>query len=285
MARLIGILVGLGFVLVAGISLISGVITYLTTEQEKPVTYAFHEHPKHVAFDWEGPFGTFDRAQLQRGFQVYREVCASCHGLEYVAFRNLGALGYTEAEVKAIAEQWPIPVPSVNPDTGEPDTRTPIPADYFPSPYANEVAARAANNNAVPPDLSLVVEAREGGAEYLYSLLTGYREVPANLPPEARPGQGLYYNPYFHSLNIAMPPPFTAAGQVTYADGTDPTISQMARDVTAFLTWASEPNMEERKRAGVATLIFLLVATALGYMSYRNVWAHKKPRKRKKVRL
>lgn len=284
MARLIGILVGLGFVLVAGISLISGVVTYLTTEQEKPLAYKYHLYPKHVSFGWEGPFGRFDNQQLQRGFQVYREVCAACHGLEYVAFRNLEGIGYTEAEVRAIAEQWPIQVPSVNPDTGEADQRSPVPADYFPSPYANEIAARAANNNAVPPDLSLIVEARKGGAQYLHSLLVGYKQPPADLPDELQPGPGLYFNPYFHSINIAMPPPFTAAGQVTYADGTEPTIDQMSRDVTAFLTWAAEPNMGERKNAGITVLIFLLIATALAYLSYRNVWADRKPKKRKKVR-
>lgn len=283
MARLIGIFVGLGFVLVAGWSLLWGVIAFATTEQEKPLAYKYHDHPKHVSFGWEGPFGRFDNRQLQRGFQVYREVCAACHGLEYVAFRNLEELGYTEAEVRAIADQWPIQVPSVNPETGEADQRAPLPADYFPSPYANEIAARAANNNAVPPDLSLIVEAREGGAEYLYSLLTGYKQPPADLPEEIRPGPGLYFNPYFHSINIAMPPPFTAAGQVSYADGTEPTVDQMAKDVTAFLTWASEPNMAERKNAGITALIFLIIATVLAYLSYRNIWADRKPKKRKKV--
>ncbi len=280
MARLIGILVGLGFVLVAGISLFSGVVTYLTTEHEESLEHKLHEHPRHIAFSFEGPFGTYDRKQLQRGFQVYREVCAACHGLGYIAFRNLEGLGYNEAEIDAIAEQWPIQAPAIDPNTGEATTRPPIAADMFPDPYANDVAASAANNNAVPPDLSLIVEARHGGAEYIESLLTGYRRPPAELPPA---GPGLYYNPYFANLFLAMPPPIAADGQVTYADGTPATVGQMAHDVSAFLAWTAEPNLESRHKAGVATLIFLLIGTMLAYLSYRNIWAAKKPKKRKKA--
>ena len=163
--------------------------------------------------------------QLQRGFQVYKEVCAACHGLSLVAFRDLAALGYEEPEIKAIANQWPIEVPSVNPDTGESATRKAVPSDRFPSPYANETAARAANNNALPPDLSLITKARHDGPAYVHSLLTGY-QTPAGRTAEGKfPGvedrrTGLYYNPYFANLNIAMPPPITSDGQVTYADGT-----------------------------------------------------------------
>jgi ubiquinol-cytochrome c reductase cytochrome c1 subunit len=192
-----------------------------------------------------------------------------------VAFRNLHDLGYSEAEVKAIANQWQIEVPDINPETGEAATRKAIPADRFPNPYANEVAARAANNNAFPPDLSLITKARHHGPAYVYSLLTGYQNPPANLPPEARPGQGLYFNPYFPNLNLAMPPPITADGQVTYADGTNPTVDQMSKDVAAFLTWAAEPKLENRHRTGVAVLIFLLFATGLAWLSYRQIWADK----------
>lgn len=282
MVRPIAALIGLGFVVVLLISLISGAVAYFQEPPEETLEHRFHLQPKSVSFQSEGPFGTFDRQQLQRGFQVYKEVCAACHGLQYVAFRNLADLGYEEPEIKAIADQWAIQVPSIDPNTGEPATRKPIAADNFPNPYANEVAARAANNNAMPPDLSLITKARHGGAEYIYSLLTGYRNPPANLPPEARPGTGLYYNPYFHNLNISMPPPIVAAGQVSYADGTDPTIAQMAKDVSAFLVWTAEPNLESRHRAGVAVLIFLLFATVLGYLAYRNVWADKKTGKKTK---
>jgi ubiquinol-cytochrome c reductase cytochrome c1 subunit len=279
MVRVIGFFIGLGFVGVAAWSLLWGAIAFVQQPPEPTVEARFHEHPKHVSFASDGPLGHFDRAQLQRGFQVYKEVCAACHGLNLVAFRNLAELGYNEPEVKAIADQWQIEVPDINPDTGEPATRKATPADRFPSPYANDVAARAANNNALPPDLSLISKARHGGPQYLYSLLTGYRNPPANLPAEARPGPGLYYNPYFANLNLAMPPPLTADGQVTYADGTNATIDQMAKDVSAFLVWTAEPRLENRHRAGIATLIFLLVATALAYLAYRNIWADVKGRK------
>jgi len=273
MVRILGFLVGLGFVGVAAWSLLWGAIAYIADPPHETVEHEFHEHPRDVAFSTDGPFGRFDRQQLQRGFQVYKEVCAACHGLQYVAFRDLHALGYSEAEVDAIADQWPIQVASINPDTGEPATRKAIPADRFPSPYPNETAARAANNNALPPDLSLIVKAREGGAAYIQSLLTGYQNPPAHLPPANRPGQGLYYNPYFANLNIAMPPPIISDGQVTYAPGNPaPTREQMAHDVAAFLTWTAEPNLESRHRAGLATLIFLIFGTILAYMAYQNIW-------------
>jgi ubiquinol-cytochrome c reductase cytochrome c1 subunit len=158
----------------------------------------------------------------------------------------------------------------------EPATRPAIPSDRFPSPYPNEVAARAANNNAYPTDLSLITKARAGGAAYTYSLLTGYRQQPAELLkkfPEARTPEGLYYNPYFPNLNLAMPPPIVGDGQVQYADGTAPTVDQMARDVSAFFVWAAEPSLERRHSAGFAVIIFLLFATVLGYFAYRNIWA------------
>jgi ubiquinol-cytochrome c reductase cytochrome c1 subunit len=279
MVRIIGFFIGLGFVAVAAWSLLWGAIAFVQEPPEPTVESRFHEEPKHVSFASDGPFGHFDRAQLQRGFQVYKEVCAACHGLNLVAFRNLAELGYNEPEVKAIANQWQIEVPDINPETGEATTRKATAADRFPNPYANDVAARAANNNALPPDLSLITKARHGGERYIYSLLTGYRNPPGNLPAEARPGQGLYFNPYFPNLNIAMPPPLTADGQVTYADGTNATVDQMAKDVSAFLVWSAEPRLENRHRAGLATLIFLLVATALGYLAYRNIWADVKSRK------
>ena len=207
-------------------------------------------------------------------------MCAACHGLNLVAFRDLAALGYEEPEIKAIANQWTIEVPSVNPDTGEAATRKAIPSDRFPSPYANETAARAANNNALPPDLSLITKAREDGAAYVHSLLTGYasssRPNCCSKFPAAKTPTGLYYNPYFANLNIAMPPPMTSDGQVTYADGTTATVDQMSTDVSAFLTWTAEPKLENRHRCGLAVLIFLIFATILGYLSYRNIWAEAK---------
>jgi ubiquinol-cytochrome c reductase cytochrome c1 subunit len=273
LVRLIGALVGLGFILVLLISLITGASGFINEPPTESIEHKFHKEAKHVSFSFEGPLGHFDRPQLQRGFQVYKEVCAACHGLNLVAFRNLQDLGYEEPEIKAIAQQWAIEVPDVNPETGEPSTRKALPADRLPSPYPNEVAARAANRNAMPPDLSLITKAREHGPAYVYSLLTGYQNPPANLPKEARPGEGLYYNPYFPNLNLAMPPPITADGQVTYADGTNPTRDQMAKDVSAFLAWSAEPRLENRNRTGIAVLLFLLVATILAWLSYKQIWA------------
>jgi ubiquinol-cytochrome c reductase cytochrome c1 subunit len=276
MVRILAFLVGLGFCFIAAFSLVTGAITYLSEPHEETVEHKFHKHPKDVAFSFDGPFGKYDRQQLQRGFQVYKEVCASCHGLNFVAFRNLSEIGYEEAEVKAIADQWQIQVPSVDPKTGEAATRKAIPADAFPDPYSNEVAARAANNNAMPPDLSLMTKARHGGAAYVYSLLTGYQNPPGDLPAENRPGQGLHFNPYFPNLNIAMPPPIQSDGQVTYGDGTNATRDQMAKDVSAFLAWTAEPRLENRHRTGLAVLIFLILSTVLAYFAYKNIWANAK---------
>ena len=272
MVRVIAFLVGLVFAGILLISLIGGLATYFQTPPEVFASEKLHEEPKHLALASDGPFGKFDKAQLQRGFQVYSEVCSACHSLSLVAFRDLHGLGYNEAEIKKIASDWKTQVPSINPDTGEASSRKALPSDNFPAPFANETAARAANNNALPPDLSLITKAREGGAPYIYSLLTGYQNPPADLPAENRPGQGLHYNPYFANLNIAMPPPLTSNGQVTYADGTPATVEQMAKDVSAFLVWTGEPNLESRHAAGVAVAIFLLVATVLAYFAYRQIW-------------
>ncbi|WP_310469126.1 cytochrome c1 [Sphingomonas sp.] len=279
MVRVIAFFVGLGFAGVLLISLIVGISQTIASPTEASAEEEFHKHPKHLALASDGPFGKFDRQQLQRGFQVYKEVCAACHGLSLVAFRDLEALGYNEPEIKAIANQWPLEVPSINPDTGEVASRKAIPSDRFPSPYANETAARAANNNALPPDLSLITKARHGGAAYTYSLLTGYQRQPAEVVkkfPAAKTGPGLYYNPYFANLNIAMPPPITSEGQVSYADGTRATVPQMAKDVSAFLVWTAEPKLENRHSAGLAVVIFLLVATILAYLAYQNIWREAK---------
>ena len=280
MIRKIGPFIGLGFVLILLISLFSGLSDYFKAPPEKTAEEEFHRHPKELALASDGPMGHYDRQQLQRGFQVYKEVCAACHGLGLVAFRDLAALGYEEPEIKKIASDWTTEVPSINSDTGEAATRKAIMSDRFPSPYANETAARAANNNALPPDLSLMTKAREGGAAYVYSLLTGYQEQqPAALLkefPGAKTPEGLHYNPYFANLNIAMPPPLTSDGQVVYADGTKSTLDQNAKDLSAFLVWTAEPKLENRHRYGLTVTIFLLIATILGYLSYRNIWAEAK---------
>jgi ubiquinol-cytochrome c reductase cytochrome c1 subunit len=279
MVRLGGILVGLGFVTALLLALGTTLFTMANTPSEPAIntTEYWHQAPRAANLPSDGPLGRFDVAQVQRGAQVFREVCVACHSLSLVHFRDFAALGYNEDEVKALAAGWPVQTPTIDPNTGEPATRAPIPSDRVPSPYANETAARAANNNALPPDLSLMVKAREGGADYIYSLLTGYREVPADLPAALRPSGTLNYNPYFHSLNIAMMQPLSADGQVTYGPGNPPsTVDQMARDVSAFLVWAAEPELNQRHRAGLVVLGFLVIFTILAFMSYRAIWADKK---------
>lgn len=218
-----------------------------------------------LEWSFEGPFGTYDRPALQRGLQVYREVCATCHGLKYVAFRNLSDLGYNEEEVKAIAESYSI---TDGPDDeGEMFERPGRPSDYFPDPFPNEKAAAAANGGAAPPDLSLMAKARADGANYLHALLTGYEEPPADFDL----AEGTNYNAYFPGHQIAMPQPLYD-DSVTYADGTPATVDQMSRDVTHFLMWAAEPKMEARKQTGIKVLIFLVVFTGVLYAVKRKVW-------------
>jgi len=280
MVRILGFLVGIVFAGVAVVSFFVNLVGNIQSPPEATAEEEYHVHPKALQLQSDGPFGSFDRQQVQRGFQVYKEVCSACHSAKLVAFRDLSELGYSEAEVKAIANQWATEVPSINPDTGEPATRKATPADHFPSPYANETAARAANNNALPPDLSLMTKARHGGAAYVYSILTGYRNQPAELVkkfPGAKTPQSLHYNPYFANLNIAMPQPLVSDGQVTYAEGNPkPTVDQMAKDVSAFLVWTAEPKLENRHHYGWAVLLFLFVGTVLGYFSYKNIWAEAK---------
>lgn len=217
-------------------------------------------------WSFEGVFGTFDRAALQRGLQVYLEVCAACHGLDHLYYRNLSALGYSEDEIKAIAANYEV-TDGPN-DEGEMFTRPALPSDRFVNPYPNPQAARAANNGALPVDLSMVVKARMGGADYVYALLTGYTD-----PPEGfQLLDGLHYNPYFSGKQIAMTPPLSD-GLVTYADGTEATVPQMARDVVTFLAWAAEPEMEARKSLGIKVILFLLVLAAILYALKRRIWS------------
>jgi ubiquinol-cytochrome c reductase cytochrome c1 subunit len=223
--------------------------------------------PKKIEWSFEGPLGTFERPALQRGFQVFKEVCTSCHTMHYVNFRNLadpGGPGFSPAEVKAIAAAYQ---KDVLDDTGQPKQVPRTPADGFPDPFANEQAARASNGGALPPDLSLITHAREGGPNYIFSLLTGYKEAPAGV--EMRPGMS--YNEYFSGHQIGMPFQL-AEGRVTYADGTAATSAQMAHDVVTFLEWAADPKMEERKRLGLNVLTFLAGLSILLFWSYRRVW-------------
>ena len=232
--------------------------------------------PRNGNFSFEGPFGTYDRAALQRGLEVYRTVCSACHSLTYIAFRNLaeeGGPSLAPDQVRALAAAYRVPAgPNEQGQTvdanGQPLMRSATPSDRFPPPFPNEQAARAANNGALPPDLSLIEKARVGGANYVYSILTGYGQQP---PAGLAVGPGRFYNPYFRGGQISMPPPLNP-DSVMYADGTMATVDQEARDVATFLAWAADPKMEERKRTGFSVIIFLIVLSSLLYFSYQRVW-------------
>jgi ubiquinol-cytochrome c reductase cytochrome c1 subunit len=221
--------------------------------------------PPKVSWSFNGPFGTFNRAELQRGFQVYTEVCSVCHALTYLRYEKLKALGFSEEEIKAIAAQHDVPGP-LN-DEGDPTMRKATPGDFFARPYPNDQAARAANNGSLPPDLSLITKARPHGSDYVYALLTGYSNTPKNFSLMT----GMHYNQYFPGHQIAMPAPLSDR-QVTYADNTPATIQQMSHDVTVFLSWAAEPEMERRKQLGVQVLIYLIAFSFLMYLLMRQTW-------------
>lgn len=223
------------------------------------------EIPKQ-SWSFDGVFGTFDRAATQRGYQVYKEVCSACHSLRLVSFRNLEAIGFNEEEIKALAAEATI---TDGPDDeGEMFEREGFPSDRFPSPFPNAKAAAAANNGTVPPDFSLIAKARKGGPDYIYAVLTGYHDAPEDfeVPEESN------YNTAFPGNKIAMAPPL-AEDAVEYADGTAATVEQMSHDVSTFLMWTAEPNLEDRKRMGIKVLLFLLVLTGLLYAVKKKVWA------------
>ncbi|MBY5556471.1 cytochrome c1 [Rhizobium leguminosarum] len=245
------------------------------------------KHPKEEEWSFAGPFGHYDKGQLQRGLKVYTEVCAACHSMKLVPFRMLDELGYSEAQVKAFAANYEV---QDGPDaSGEMFTRKAVPSDYFPSPFPNAEAAAASNNGAAPPDFSLIAKARsvergfpqfvfdiftqyqESGPDYIHALLTGYEEPPAGFQVP----QGGHYNPYFNAAAVlAMPKPLSD-GQVTYDDGAPATVDQYSKDVTAFLMWAAEPHLEERKRTGFMVMIFLAIFTVLIYLTKRSIYASK----------
>jgi ubiquinol-cytochrome c reductase cytochrome c1 subunit len=223
------------------------------------------KQPLQLVWPFEGIFGTFDRQAAQRGAQVYFEVCSACHSNHNLYYRNLKDIGFSEAEIKQLAQKYTV---KDGPNAeGEMFDRPALPSDRFVSPYPNEEAARAANNGAYPVDLSLIIKARHDGPNYVFSLLSGYQEAPADI--KLMPG--LYYNPYFEGGQIAMPPPLTQ-GQVTFSDDTPATVEQMAKDVVVFLQWAAEPEMEHRKSIGLKVMIFLLVFTVFFYMAKKKIW-------------
>lgn len=221
---------------------------------------------RHRNWSFYGLFGTFDQGALQRGFQVYSEVCSTCHALPYMAYRNLEAIGFSEDQVSQIAES--VQVTDGPDDEGEMFERPGRPSDPFKAPFPNDQAARAANGGALPTPLTLMVKASPGGADYVYSVLTGYGDPPADMQMT----EGMFYNTAFPNRQIAMPPPLSE-GIVEYADGTEATVAQMAADVTAFLAWTAEPELVERKRIGWKVILFLLVLTGLLFATKRKIWA------------
>ncbi len=242
--------------------------------------------PKEEEWSFAGPFGTFDKGQLQRGLKVYKEVCSACHSMKLVSFRTLEHLGYSEAQVKALAAEYTIP--KMN-DAGEMVDQPGLTSDYFPSPFPNDTAAAAANGGAAPPDMSLLAKARgvtrgfpqfvidiftgyqESGPDYIHSLLTGYTETP---PEGMEIAEGTHYNPYFiNGKSLAMAAPLTD-GQVTYDDGAPQTVDQYARDISAFLMWTAEPHLEDRKQTGFRVILFMLIFGAMVYLVKRKVWAN-----------
>ncbi|MBP6951296.1 MAG: cytochrome b N-terminal domain-containing protein [Alphaproteobacteria bacterium] len=223
----------------------------------------------HEIWSFQGPLGTYDRADLQHGFQIYKEVCSVCHSLSQIRFRDLAALGYSLEEVKAIAAEYKVDAID---DEGNSIEKTALPTDKIPGPYKNEQAARAANNGALPPDLSLMTKARAGGADYVYALLTGYELTP---PKDIHIAEGMHYNPFFPGEQIAMTPPLSE-GLVTYNDGAQPNVNQMAKDVVSFLSWTAEPELEIRKQTGYMVLIYFIVFTILMYFIMRRIWARVK---------
>jgi ubiquinol-cytochrome c reductase cytochrome c1 subunit len=232
------------------------------------IAWAADEGQRLPRQEWsfDGVFGTYDRAASQRGFQVYKEVCSACHPVKFLHFRDLADIGYSEDEVKGIAAGYQI-TDGPN-DEGQMFQRPGRPSDPIPGPFPNSQAARAANNGALPPDLSMIVKARPGGSDYVFGILTGYQEAPAGFNML----QGMNYNEFFAGHQIAMPPPLSE-GTVTFTDRVPASVPQMAHDVVTFLTWASEPRLEDRHRTGFKVTLFLVVAIGVFYAAKRKIWA------------
>lgn len=255
------------------------------------------EHPPGQKWSFSGPFGTYDRAQLQRGFKVFKEVCSACHSLEKIAFRNLseaGGPGFTEGQVKTLAAEYK--VKDGPNEQGEMFERPGRPSDRFPKPFANDEAAKAANNGAVPPDFSVIAKARtyergfpmwlidivtqyqEQGVDYITAILIGYEDAPKGVTVEP----GLNYNRYFPGNKIAMANPLIAVlddnGKPNdpnfYTDGTPVTRDQVAKDISAFLMWAAEPKLEERKQTGAKVILWLMLLAGMLYFTKKRIWAN-----------
>ncbi len=255
-------------------------------DEANPTHFPIHK-PQEMDWSFAGPFGSYDKGQLQRGLKVYKEVCSACHSLRLIPFRTLEDLGYSDAQIRSLAAEYEVQ-DGPNAD-GEMFTRPAIPSDHFPSPYPNAEAAAASNNGAAPPDLSLMGKARtvergfptfvfdiftqyaEGGPDYVHALLTGYDQSP---PEGMEIAEGTHYNPYFIAgKSLAMPKPISD-DQVTYDDGAPQTVDQYSRDVSAFLMWTAEPHLEHRKTIGFRVMVFLFLFVGLVWMTKRKVWAN-----------
>jgi ubiquinol-cytochrome c reductase cytochrome c1 subunit len=236
------------------------------------------EMPKQMTWAFDGVTGKFDYESIQRGFKVYKEVCSACHSVKLLAFRNLEQIGFTQDQVKSLAAEYDIQDgPNDNGDMFKRPGRL---SDQIPGPFANEKAARASNNGALPPDLSLIIKARQGGANYVYSLLTGFQN-----PPEGfKLGENMYYNPYFVGGQIAMTPPLVSEGQVTFDDGTKATVDQMAHDVVNFLQWAAEPEMQDRKSLGLRVMIFVGILIVLSWLANKAIWSDLKRKRDENIK-
>ena len=227
--------------------------------------------PKFLKTDWtfKGLFGKYDRASLQRGYQVYTEVCAACHSMQYLSYRNLAESGgpeFTEQEAKIIAASFEV-LDGPNSD-GEMFTRPAKLSDKFVMPYENVEASKAANGGAYPPDMSVLAKARKGGADYIYSLLLGYDEPPANVKLD----DGVYYNKYMYGNKIKMSAPLSD-DLIEYGDGTKATKEQMAKDITTFLMWSAEPHLERRHKTGFRVIVYLIILTILVYLTMKKIWS------------
>jgi len=245
--------------------------TILLTLSIQNITYSAGENYPLLKQDWsfKSFFGTFDRSSLQRGYQVYTEVCASCHSLKYVSYRNLAEKGGPEFSIeqaKAIASNFEV-TDGPNND-GEMFTRPAKLSDKFVMPYANDQEAKLSNGGAYPPDMSVLVKARAGGADYIYSVILGYEDPPEGMKLD----DGVYYNKYMYGNKIKMPPQLYD-DLVTYADGTPATPEQMAKDITTFLAWTAEPKLEERHKFGFRAIIYLVILTILVYFSMKRIWS------------
>ena len=266
-----------GLALIAGfVVAFAGALGVALAEDAKPAAEPVSHEAQFDSQKWSftGPFGSFDNAQLQRGYHVYKQICSNCHSMRLLSYRNLGEDGGPEFSPEAVTTlASEVQVTDGPNDKGEMVQRPGRPSDRFRSPFPNDAAARAANGGALPPDLSLMAKARPGGPDYIYSLLTGYRQTPAGFDLAS----GMHYNIAFPGHQIAMPPPLFD-GAVPYTDGTKPTVDNYARDVSAFLMWAAEPKLEERHELGARVVIFLIAFCVIMFLAKRTVWARLHPK-------